>query len=472
MRNLEARRGAGAAAGRPGTANQHGLKRQKVLTVAKFVLCGAIPLSGTLLSGYGLVGAAGITTAVLAIICCSLSVVMARLENSARRFSLIIDTVVFLVIAIASLVFVAMLNSPEDTKLYRLNFPRYLGELDFVPSFVVLLWAYSSSALLSPIMPAASRPSPTPEIRQYFTPRAATVMAGMGAIGFLFAFSKSRMQEFSTRGEASGNGLESLLYWAGAAFVAYVILHWRKGDQRFFVACAVFYVIALFLTGNRSPLALVAVSFLLRAISSTNRKTVTAIAASFPALLLTFSYQSTWRSMVSRGLPAGPSDVLHTIFLDPMRSFLGLGLDTIDGHVLSRYVVSTGYDAQWADPLVALLNFIPRQIWLDKPDLLGSQIGREYLGLSAGGIFLSGPGYLSLVSGSVIGGVILFVAMVYALKLLVCMRHIDKLIVCAAIYLVARFSVAGDAFDIFLSIQVVVVFVLARIFGRVIPWLK
>jgi hypothetical protein len=395
------------------------------------------------------------------------------------QIPLLIDVVVFALIAILSAVSLGLLSSPGDSKLYRLGFAGFDPIRDVGPSFLIVIWAFSLATLPVRLRakPANSASKLGGAIRERveigrslrFDARTATVMGLLGIAGLAISLSAGRAEVFSTRGEGGGNGLLSLLYWAAATFAAYVLSTWNRGDSRWFVALAVALTAGLFLTGNRSPLAVVGVAFLIRLVIARRGKLLVLMGLFVPVGLFVFAYQSAWRSQVAKGRPSGVADVISFMASNPLGEFLRLGLDSIDGNVLVRALIERGYTPRWFDPLISITNFVPRQIWPGKPTLLGSEIGANYLGVNGGGIFLSGPGYLTLVTGSISLGMIAFVIFMLSVKWLSSSPKLPPLVAAALVTLAARFSIAGDAFDIFLTLQIILIFAICLWIGRALP---
>lgn len=385
------------------------------------------------------------------------------------RVALIVDAALYAVVAVLSIVFLALLTVPQQGKLYRLNLNGFVGVGETIPSYFLLLWVISLAAF--PVSAHLTR-APITTRRANFSARTAIALGSFGAVGLALMLTVSRAAAFAARGESGGNGLVSMLYWAAAAFIAYVVVGWEKSHSRSFLVAAVIATALIALTGNRSPLALVAVAVILRIVLDRRKVLLAIVGLCAPLGLAVFSYQSIWRSLVAQGLPAGPSVIFAQMASDPTREILRIGLDSIEGHTLARVVLERGFEARWTDPLTSVLNFVPRQFWPDKPILLGTQIGETYLGLGAGGLFMSGPGYLSLVAGSTLLGSIAFICFILAIKRGLCSERLPPLIATALVFLAIRFTVAGDAFDIFLTVQIAFLYWIAYCIGRLLPWHK
>lgn len=436
---------------------------QRYTTVAAAVL---LPLPATLLVSVDQTIIGAITTMGASFWLAARRARLAVNLRTTERYSLGIDAILFVLVAIISGVVAGTVISPGDSKLFRLRYSGFAGEADIAPSYLVILWCLSLCTLAS----QGVRPHRIATEPFQLNQRTLLALGLLGSLGLALSLTVSRYEAFSSRGEGGGNGLSSLLYWSASVFVAYVVLMQQRRGPKLNIVAATIMGVGLLVSGNRSPVALIGIALLVRLVRGRRHNLIKLFAMLIPIGLTVFSYQSIWRSLVSKGLPSGPADVFNIMMSDPLQEFLRLGLDTVDGHTLVSGLIDQGFTARWLDPLLAVANFVPRQLWEDKPTLLGSTIGEDYLGLSAGGIFLSGPGYFSLVSGSLIGGSALFVCLVLTLKRIASLSRIHPLIICAIYYLVARISIAGDAFDIFLSVQVVFIFGIATLIGKGLPW--
>lgn len=425
-----------------------------------------IPLPATLLISTNQALPAAAVTLVLTLIAGLSRMRAAVFLSATSRYASGIDSVMFILTAVVSAVVIGTSMSPGDSKLFRLQYSGFSGETDIAPSFLTIVWCFCLSTLPVPGQLTHSKiPTPVPlNKRTLFT------LGILGATGLALSLTVSRYDVFSTRGESGGNGLNSLLYWSAAVFVSYVVVMHRRKDPSINLFVAALMTLCLLATGNRSPMALIGIAFFVRILIDRRHRFMRLIGAFIPLGLVVFSYQSIWRSLVAHGLPASFSDVVSVMLANPLQEFLRLGVDTVDGHALVTRIVQEGFSPRWLDPLLAITNFVPRQIWEDKPILLGSTIGHDYLGLTAGGIFLSGPGYFALVAGSIWLGAAIFVGLILAIKQLATAQGTHPIVLCAAFYLVARMAIAGDAFDIFLAVQITVILGLANLIGRGLPW--
>lgn len=451
--------------GQPGSTPTNARGSESAAGIQKLAWALLLPLPATILVASGETALGALITCALSLIPAAMNARLAVTDQSTRRFGSGIDALLFFLVSILSGVVAGTIASPGDSKLFRLSYSGFGGESDIAPSYVILIWCFSLASLQVPNL--AKRTEPTHS--HCLNPRTATVLAGLGTVGLGLSLTVSRYEVFSSRGETGGNGINSLLYWSAAVFVSYIILLYGRNDSKAYLLISLAMTMGLLATGNRSPVALIGLALVVRVVHDRRARTMRLLSLLLPAGLIVFSYQSIWRSLVSKGLPSGPAEVFGMMLANPLQEFLRLGLDTVDGHSLVAGLVDRGFSERWLDPILAIANFIPRQLWVDKPTLLGSTIGHDYLGMTAGGIFLSGPGYFSLVSGSILVGSILFVLLVLAAKAIGAGLKTHPIVTCAMYYLVVRVSIAGDAFDIFLSVQIIVICGLAAVIGKLLP---
>jgi hypothetical protein len=439
---------------------------QPAAALQKIIWALLLPVPATLLIASGEAALGALITCVLALAPAAVNANYAVAQKSTARFSSGIDALFFFLVSITSCVVAGTIARPQDSKLFRLNYSGFAGEADLAPSYVILLWCFSLATL-----PALRQGGEAANSNATYKiiPQTAVVLGTLGLIGLALSLTVSRYEVFSSRGETGGNGINSLLYWSAAVFVVYVVLLLNKQDSKAYALVAFAMTMGLLASGNRSPVALIGLALVVRVIMDRRVRAMRLLATVLPMGLVVFSYQSIWRSLVSQGLPSSPKDVFTLMLANPLREFLRLGIDTVDGHALVAALVNQGIEARWTDPLLAIANFVPRQLWEDKPTLLGSTISHDYLGMTAGGIFLSGPGYFSLVTGSIAIGSILFVSGVVLVKRVASAECMHPIVICAIYYLVVRIAIAGDAFDIFLAVQIIVIFGFATLLGKLLP---
>lgn len=402
---------------------------------------------------------------VAAILFACLTVVKLRAATNgheARRHPALIDLLLTLVGLILSLVYIVILTHPQQSILYRLNFGGYDVGASLPGSFATLAVAIFLSAVE---LPYRHRMSGSAQSWPPFRKATASVLFVLGTLGLGAVLATSREVAFQNRDTGGLGGLATFAYWGASAFVVYVVVGWRRTDPRVFLLLSAAAIVALLLSGNRSPIALIVLAVLVRLAQARRFRTLILSLAATPIALMLFAYQAIWRGLVARSMPADPLTILKSIGNDPGASLVRLGLDSIDGHALTVDLLKQGFEARPLDPLTAVLNFVPRALWAGKPTLLGGEIGRSYLGTNGSGIFLSGPGYLSLVTGSTLLGAVVFIVAILVLKRMTRAPRHPFFIVIAS-YLAARFTIAGDAFDIFLALQLVVIVSIGEAIGR------
>ncbi len=381
-----------------------------------------------------------------------------------RGPALLVDLLLALTGVILSIVYLVILGHPQQSILYRMNFGGYDVTRELPFSFAVIACCIFIATMQLPTRRIGS----TVRTWEQFRPATATILAFVGVIGLLATLATSRAEAFQQRDSGGIGGLITFAYWGASAYVVYTILGWKKPHSLIFPALGTALALGLIFSGNRSPVALIGLAVLVRLVADRRVKTIAITVCCLPVGLLVFSYQAVWRGLVARSLPSDPASVFKIIFADPSAALVRLGLDSIDGHALTVDLLRQGFAARPWDLATAVLNFVPRALWESKPTLLGGEIGRLYLGTSGSGIFLSGPGYLSLVAGSTTFGAILFVVLILAIKSLA-RRPRHLFFVVAAAYLATRFTIAGDAFDVFLALQLIVIFTLAEFAGSRAP---
>ncbi|GAB3365700.1 hypothetical protein GCM10027300_41460 [Modestobacter lapidis] len=274
----------------------------------------------------------------------------------------------------------------------------------------------------------------------------------------------SRSTAFSTRATETGAGIQSLLYWCIPAAIAVGLLnkHWES-KLRLFVDLALLGV--LITSGNRSPLLLVVAAVAIRLLQG-SRKHILALGLLTPVAVVVLSALSLWRGAVSSGRETGLYEAIRITVSDPVAIVFGSGFDTVEGLRLSAALADSGVRAPWWSPLMAIGNFIPRAVWPDKPQIFGSEIGQRHLGLSTSGIFLSGPGYGILLTGTVIGAAVVLAAFAIATRLAVQRLGHHLFVASVGLYLALRFVLAGDPFDVSNALQVALVYAGAYMVDR------
>jgi len=166
---------------------------------------------------------------------------------------------------------------------------------------------------------------------------------------------------------------------------------------------------------------------------------------------------SSWRGLVISGQSPSFLSQIYLASLDPFGQLTNGGLDTLDGLTLAIAIDPGRIGATWTDPLKAITNLVPSQIWPSKPEWLGAVVTHYYLNFGGrAGIFLSGPGYLYLVFGGVFGMAMAFFAIGFAFETLLGRLRKPQILIGLALYFLFRFFIGGDAFDIFNTITLLV----------------
>jgi hypothetical protein len=279
---------------------------------------------------------------------------------------------------------------------------------------------------------------------------------------------------YSTRGEIRGLGYLTVVEAGAPVAVALGIMrrHWRSRALWLvsaFVTCA--YVIV---SGTRTPLLVVGVALVLAAATRLGRARLTKVLA----ILLVLAYVgsvvvvslSEWRAQVATGQNASISQAVRSVAGDPFSQLATNGhLDTLDGLVLAMNVNRNRVHAQWWDPAKAVLNLVPYQLWPQKPPWLGAVVSHTYTDFGGNaGIFLSGPGYAWIVYGGLAGVLVVFLVVGAIGALAARMVRTSPVIGVLLTYFVFRFCFAGDAFDLFETIEFVGMFVLATMTAKIL----
>jgi hypothetical protein len=342
------------------------------------------------------------------------------------------------------------LADPANSKLYRLGFAGVTPSLSAIQGAswltVAATLVFATTYLLGGPRYKLSNYSHL-KIDRFW---ALSIMS-IPAIMALLTSGTGRQESFADRGTASGQGLMVLSYWAIPLAISTFVLSTNPRNKTKGIA-AVLLLFVLIFSGNRSPLLVIAVAGTWILLSQSSRgKLMWSVPFCIAAVILMTSLSS-WRAGVASGvqtsLLSSTIDVAHS----PIHNMTSAGLDTLDGYLLSQNLVHEGYSPPFWDPLKAVANFVPRQIWPEKPTFIGTLIGHEFLGLTRGGLFLSGLGYTSLLTGNLFFGLLLFTA--FYLAVMTAARFTrDPLINVVLLYFSIRFSIGGDAFDLASTLQ-------------------
>lgn len=302
--------------------------------------------------------------------------------------------------------------------------------------------------------------------RPYDWRKAHAVLYVVGFLGTAPSLlSRNISDSFAERGTESGAGVLVLASWCLplAAAIAVSQRHW---GSRLRLASTGLAVAMLLASGVRSPLLLIAIAALPRLISaiaasrfSVGRWLTLGVGAY--GLFIVAAAISSWRG----GIRAGRNpDLLAELLrhaLNPSAALTSSGIDTLDGLLLVQSVDTRQFDPSMFDLLKVFTTFIPRQIYPDKPPLLSNMISQSVLDFGAAGMFLSGPGYLLVISGSVAAVIALFAlgGLTYSL-----VGSLTSAVGATVLgYTLLRFVMGGDAFDFYQGLTLVLLLVCARL---------
>jgi len=350
---------------------------------------------------------------------------------------------------------------------------RLLGvELATQESLTVVIWGFTAAMLAFAGgdyltsrwgHPAAPPTQDRREISSLIrTTTSVLFTVGLAAHGL--SLSRGIGAGFETRGEAEGQGLLSMASWSLHLAIAVSVLN-RHWGSRWRVGLSLIGLAAIVLSGVRSPLLLIAVAALPRLIKmiANSRFPLLVIGSGLIAantLVAVGAGISSWRGNIRAGLSVSLLQEILDSWVDPIGSLSSTGVDTLDGALFVTALPRDQIDVSLADPLKAFTLLIPRQIFPEKPELISNILSRDYLGFGAAGMFLSGVGYLTLVLGSTIAAIFAFGAIgaIYGRIFNGVTASTGWLI---STYILLRFWMGGDAFDIFLGLELALVWVLA-----------
>ncbi len=293
-------------------------------------------------------------------------------------------------------------------------------------------------------------------------------MVGTGAL-ILIHSGQSLQQLAIARGDVRGNGYLDVPAWGLSAALAMGIIrrHWHS-KRLLCISLAGFSLLAS-LSLDRSSLLPVAIALLLRlaqASSAPNR----GLRYGVLAAVLLYSggvaaiAVSNWRADVRLGSNAGVVPYLAAAASDPLANLDTVGLDTLDGLILATKVDPQRLGATWYDPVKAVLNLVPYQLWPDKPTFLGAIVTRDYTNAGGiSGIFFSGPGYLLIILGGPIGVAIGFAVIGFVSELALSRWREPSCMTVLFAYGLLRFIFAGDAYDLFNVLCIILVLIVVWI---------
>jgi hypothetical protein len=222
-------------------------------------------------------------------------------------------------------------------------------------------------------------------------------------------------------------------------------------------------------------LLLIACALAIRYLSKLRGRTAIRPRHVLPALALIwillglFSGMSEWRHGRITGDAVSLNHALAAGMSEPLTGINQAGLDTLDGLLLVPQVERDRVDASPVRLHSAFTQLIPSQLWQSKGTFVSEDVGRDYLGYGASGMFLSGLGYLQLIMGNRFAAIIALAGIAAAVELVIlsARRSIWQAL---AFYFWVRFFFGGDAFDLFHVIALsIVVGAYVALAGVVLP---
>lgn len=308
--------------------------------------------------------------------------------------------------------------------------------------------------------------------RQWNRQRVVIVLLAFGAVGQLLT-GGGRLSALASRGQQEGDGVVVLLSWGLPLAVSVLVFNRHFGRRRWVVASAV-VVAYLVSAGVRSPLIPILIAYVVRVVMGERRpvgfRTIAlGLLLSYVAMV-GFAAMSQWRGMyVQTGGHYSYAAAIGQTYRSPLKSFTNAGLDTLDGQIFAQLLLDRGVRASPVDVSKTIYELIPHQIWPGKPTWLAVELSKRYLDYHASGMVLSGAGYLELTWGG-IWGVMAGYALLGAASVVVLRRTGSSFYSVLWCYLLVRFTVAGDAFDLFHVLGLVLVMVLANTVANRLGW--
>jgi hypothetical protein len=274
---------------------------------------------------------------------------------------------------------------------------------------------------------------------------------------------------FSQRGTVTGQGAIQLFGYSAPLAIAVGILnkHW---GSRILAAVSIGLMTFLILEGIRTPLLIIAAAAGVRYLYSTRnrgfglREIVVIALAIYVGSVMLVSL-SAWRGQKNTGGNLGLPEIVVLAAQDPFTHLQQQGLDTVDGLILATKVNPKFAGAKPTDPLKVFTGFIPHQLWPSKPPWLSAQITQLYTNFGAGGIFLSGPGYILIVFGTAAAVPIAFLLLGFFCERIFRRMTVPSIWTALLGYFLVRFYFAGDAFDAFHVLGLCLVVLTARGFA-------
>lgn len=262
----------------------------------------------------------------------------------------------------------------------------------------------------------------------------------------------------AVRGQLEGRGLVHLLSWLWVIAVI-VALEQRNRWPRWRVAAvAGFPLVVLFGAGDRSPFLLLGAYGVVKftALAARGGVSVGHLLGFCLAVYVAALFIGTvpaWRAQIIGNDYRHQSTlgVLTSNARDPFGSLAEQGsVDTLDGMVLVNSLSPGDRSYSWLRVTDTVTLFVPSQVWAGKPTPVSAEISRRKLGFGASGMFLSGPGYMSVLFRVSAVRALLWTSLGFGIALALARQRITTRGVLRAallLYFLIRFWSGGDAFD-------------------------
>lgn len=297
----------------------------------------------------------------------------------------------------------------------------------------------------------------------------------IGATSLLLLGSAQTQQALTLRGETRGTGWQVFFTNLLPLGITLGIVRRHWNDRRLALLSLLGAIMVGTSVSSRSVLLLPAVAILIRVLRAIRtrpisvRSVVILVATAYASALLIVAFGQ-WRTQVTE---SGHGSFVHQVLIaapDPLVGLAAKGsVDTLDGAVLAVNVNRDAVHASYFDPLKAITNLVPYQLWHSKPGFLSNEVTRYYTsfgGLS--GIFLSGPGYSYVVFNGALGMSLAFGALGLVAGRLSQSWFDRPLWYCLFLYFCVRFFLGGDALDGLFILTMALGLVFARSVGTLV----
>jgi hypothetical protein len=297
---------------------------------------------------------------------------------------------------------------------------------------------------------------------------AVAALAVIGVIGFIVlviglgGVSYYTKNIFTAHQQTAGLGIPVLMFTCGRlALFLWIALTPRPAGRRVFI----FTLLVLMMsTGQRTDLVEtmipVVVIFQLRNRSLRYRHIAMITATTVVIALGLIVYRN---AVYNANQPAIPpaARASYAARPGPPNSVFTTALISLDGLVLSQQAVPQDRAPAWgSDTYKVFEEFVPRQLWPNKPQYFTVWIASHYLGHAIGGVFSSGYGTFwenGLELGVIIGSLLFGAGVGWSYARLRSIRSPQWVVIYAIIALfAARFQIVGDANTVFFFLEAIV----------------